>query len=141
MSFFFLFPVFSFFQFQFRENDWPGFYFHAQITATEWIDFPWVGWLGNFIYGGKEVSTRSRCGWGRKLLLFLVSPLKVGGHRGYTQKFGDPLKFIPCIRKKESLFERFWFVTNDKNMNFALGYVSEFCYSKCGTWTSSINII
>lgn len=141
MSFCFPFLVFSFSQFQFRENDWPSFYFQAQITATEWITFLGLdGWEIVFMWE-KEVSTRSRYGWGRKLLIFLVSPLKVGGHRGYIQKFGYPLKFIPCIWKRESLFKRFWFVTNDKNMNFALGYVPEFCYSKCGPWTSSINII
>ena len=40
----------------------------------------------------REVSKSNRSRWGRKLVMFLVSPLENGGHGVYTQKFGNPLK-------------------------------------------------
>lgn len=75
------------------------------------------GWGILFTWEG-EVFTRNRCGWGRELLIYLVSQLKDGGHGVYTQKFENLLQCIFYVLRRESLFKRFWFEINDRNMSF-----------------------
>ena len=92
----------SFSKIQFCEKDeWPRFSFQARPLATVWMDFPWVRWSPQIQIAGawgisfmwqREVSKSNRCRRGRKLVMFLVSPLENGGHGVYTQKFGNPLK-------------------------------------------------
>ena len=92
----------SFSKIQFCEKDeWPRFSFQARPLATVWMDLPWVRWSPQIQIAGawgisfmwqREVSKSNRCRRGRKLVMFLVSPLENGGHGVYSQKFGNPLK-------------------------------------------------
>lgn len=45
--------------------------------------------------------------------MFLVSPLKIGGHGGYTQKFGDPQSLFSVLERERDYSEGS-VETNDK---------------------------
>lgn len=124
VDFHFLFPVFHLSPLQFCEkNDWPSFPFQTQITGYRMDGLSlgqmastnpnsW-GW-GILFMWEKEVSIRGRCLWSRKSLIFLVSPLKVGGHGGYTQKFGDLQSLFSVLERKRETIQKDVFETNDK---------------------------